>query len=71
MSLLSDVVVTVGVVTKNSERTIHESILSVVEQDFPRDRMEVIVVDGNSQDKTLSIIKQCLSDTSIRTTFFF
>jgi cellulose synthase/poly-beta-1,6-N-acetylglucosamine synthase-like glycosyltransferase len=62
--------VTIGLCTRNSEKTIFEAISSVVEQDFPHELMELIVVDANSQDKTLSIIKKCLSKTSIQATFF-
>lgn len=63
-------VITIGLCTRNSERTILESIRGVKEQDFPHELMEVIVVDGNSRDGTLQIIKQQLSTTSIKTTIF-
>ena len=66
----NQIIVTVGLCTRNCERTISEAIRSVVEQDFPHELMEVIVVDGGSQDKTLKIITQCLSETSIKATFF-
>ncbi len=63
-------VVTIGVCVKNSEATIKESMTSIVNQDFPHELMEVIIVDGSSQDKTLLIIKETLSETGIETRFF-
>ena len=70
MALPNKLMVTIGLCARNSEKTIFEAINSVVEQDFPHELMEIIVVDGDSQDKTLSIIRKCLSKTSIRAMFF-
>lgn len=56
--------------TKNSGKTISEAIRSVVRQDFPHEQIEVIVVDGKSQDGTLSIIKEHLFNTKIKATYF-
>ena len=39
-----------------SEKTIEENILSVIRQDY--DNKEYIIIDGLSQDKTISIINQ-------------
>jgi glycosyltransferase involved in cell wall biosynthesis len=50
--------------------TIREAVDSIIHQDFPYELMEIIVVDGQSQDKTLSIIKERLSKTTIKTKFF-
>jgi glycosyltransferase involved in cell wall biosynthesis len=62
--------VTVGICVKNNESTIREAIDSVVAQDFPHELMEVIVVDGSSRDKTVSIIKERLKETGIKTRFY-
>ena len=70
MNESSEILVTIGLCTKNSEKTISEAIHSVAKQDFPHGLMEVIVVDGNSRDRTLSTIKQCLSKTTIRAKFY-
>jgi glycosyltransferase involved in cell wall biosynthesis len=64
-------VITVGLCVKNAEDTIGEAVSSISNQDYPHDKMEVIVVDGHSQDKTVRVIKESLSKTSIRTTYLF
>ena len=42
----------------NAESTISECIESLLEQDFPEDDFEVIVVDNNSTDRTAEIAKK-------------
>ena len=41
--------------TYNSERTLRISLESIRNQDFPQDKVEILVIDGGSSDKTLSI----------------
>lgn len=41
----------------NEEKYIRDCIKSVVEQDFPKNEMELILVDGCSIDGTIDIIK--------------
>lgn len=43
--------------TLNSQKTLKECLDSVVNLDYPKELIEVIVVDGGSKDKTLEIIK--------------
>jgi len=62
--------VTIGLCVKNSEATIRETIESIIDQDFPHELMELIVVDGNSTDKTSSIIRDCLERACLRTKVF-
>ena len=62
--------VTIGLCVKNSEETVREAITCIVNQEFPDDNMEVIVVDGCSQDQTLSIIKEGLSKRAIKLRIF-
>ena len=62
--------VTLGVCVKNSEATIKKAMESIINQDFPHELMELIVVDGYSQDKTLSIIKEYLSKVNIKRKIF-
>lgn len=43
--------------TYNSAASIQDTIRSLAEQDYPRDQIEWIVVDGASTDQTLELIK--------------
>jgi glycosyltransferase involved in cell wall biosynthesis len=61
---------TLGLCVKNSEQSIKETVESIVCQDFPHERMEIIVVDGKSKDKTLPIIRDCLKTSNIRFKFY-
>ena len=60
--------VSVIVPVYNGEKTIEKCILSLMDQDYPRDRYEIIVVDNGSTDGTAKIVKQFpvkyLSETS-------
>src|SRR5579871_6173739 len=49
-------VVTIVTACLNAERFIEETILSVLEQDYPR--IEYIVMDGGSTDGTLEILRK-------------
>lgn len=55
---------------KNSEKTIRETINSIVNQDFSHEQIEIIVVKGESKDRTMPIIKEILSKTDIRVKIF-
>lgn len=70
MRIANKTIVTIGLCVKNAEANIKEAVSSVVDQDFPHELTEIIVVDGHSQDKTLSIIKECLSRTAIKKRIF-
>lgn len=52
----SDILVSVITVCYNSEKTITQTIESVLEQTY--DKIEYIVVDGGSDDQTVDIIKK-------------
>lgn len=54
---------------KNAEKTIKDAINSVVHQDFPHELIEIMIVDGQSEDRTLEVIKETLSQCDIKTTF--
>jgi len=71
MTLDSCFRVTVGMCVKNSEATIKEALISVLDQNFPHESIMLIIVDGYSQDKTLSIIKESLQKTDVETKFFY
>lgn len=70
MKIANKIIVTIGLCVKDAEETIKEAVNGIVNQNFPNEFMEIIVVDGCSQDKTLSIIKECLSRTTIKRRFF-
>ena len=42
----------------NEEHFIEDCLNSVYQQDYPKELLEVIVVDGNSHDRTAEIIRE-------------
>jgi cellulose synthase/poly-beta-1,6-N-acetylglucosamine synthase-like glycosyltransferase len=44
--------------TKNEEAVIQRCLTSILNIDYPQDKMEIIVVDGNSADKTADICRE-------------
>jgi glycosyltransferase involved in cell wall biosynthesis len=42
---------------RNEEKYIKKCLESIIEQDYPKDKLEVLVIDGMSEDKTKEIIK--------------
>lgn len=47
--------------TLNREWVIKYSIGSILEQDYPRDKIRLIIVDGGSRDRTIEIAKEILT----------
>jgi glycosyltransferase involved in cell wall biosynthesis len=62
--------ITVGFCVRNCENFIKEAVDSVFAQDFPHELMELVFVDDGSEDKTLSIIKNCVSMIDIPSKIF-
>ncbi|MCI0439956.1 MAG: glycosyltransferase family 2 protein [Chloroflexi bacterium] len=56
--------VTVVMPVRNEERFIAECLNSVIANDYPRDRLEVLVVDGMSADATREIVEGLARDNS-------
>lgn len=52
--------------TLNSGKTIGACLNSILSQDYPKDKIEIIVADGGSRDKTISVIKSRLSGINYR-----
>jgi len=42
---------------KNEEKFIGECLQSILNQDYPKDKIEVLIVDGRSQDRSREIVK--------------
>ncbi len=59
--------VTVIMPIHNEEMFIHHSLGAVLEQDYPSDRIEVLVVDGMSTDQTPKIIQQFIIESGRKT----
>jgi len=56
--------VSVIIPCRNEEKFIAQCLYTVFENDFPAKKMEVLVVDGRSEDKTRSIVKRLISSHS-------
>jgi glycosyltransferase involved in cell wall biosynthesis len=65
------VIVTVGMCVKNSENLVKKAIESILNQDYPNASMEVIVVDGNSKDNTVRILKEAIAKKNLKCSIFF
>jgi glycosyltransferase involved in cell wall biosynthesis len=59
------VLVSYGICVRNAERFVSDAINSILNQDFPKDKMELIIVDDGSTDKSLDIIKRCLERQTV------
>ena len=53
--------ITIITVVKNSEQTIERCIKSVIDQNY--DKIEYIVIDGGSKDKTLNVLDKYKKNT--------
>ncbi|PIP12385.1 MAG: glycosyl transferase, partial [bacterium (Candidatus Stahlbacteria) CG23_combo_of_CG06-09_8_20_14_all_40_9] len=43
---------------RNEEKFIGKCLDSIIEQDYPKDKLEILVVDGMSEDRTREIMKE-------------
>ncbi|MGD6808989.1 MAG: glycosyltransferase [Candidatus Bathyarchaeia archaeon] len=68
-SLDSTIEVTIGLCVKNSAETVQQAINSILNQDYSFEKMELIIVDGNSKDGTLEILKNSLMNKQLQTMF--
>ena len=51
-------IVSVIIPCRNEEKFIAKCLDSIIEQDYPKDKLEVLVVDGMSEDRTREIMKE-------------
>ena len=49
--------ISICIPTYNNQTTIADCLESIKAQDYPQDRIEILVIDGGSTDKTLSLCK--------------
>lgn len=57
--------VTVGVVCKNEVEFIRQTLKSLINLNYPKDRYEIIVVDGDSVDGTFEVALETLMDSGV------
>lgn len=52
------------IVVRNEENRVGKCLESLLSQDYPRDRYEIIVVDGESTDRTVDIVEKTAADAA-------
>lgn len=57
--------VTLVIITKNVQRTIGAVLKSIQMQKYPNDKIDILVIDGDSTDRTLDIIKASKQNITI------
>ena len=67
---MTETTVTIGLCVKNAEETIRYAIESLIIQDYPQGALEILIVDGRSEDRTLNIVKSSMAMTNIRTRIY-
>lgn len=50
--------VSIVLCTFNGEKTLRKCLDSILSQDYPREKIEILIADGGSEDGTLDIIKE-------------
>ncbi len=60
------VTITVGIIAKNEEENISNTLKNILNQSFETGSYEVIVVDGNSEDNTRKIATKILDSSSVK-----
>lgn len=50
--------ISIIIVTFNSEKTLSKTLSSIREQDYPQNKVEILIIDGGSTDKTRAIAKK-------------
>jgi glycosyltransferase involved in cell wall biosynthesis len=55
---LSYPVISIAIATYNSEKTLEKTLQSINKQTYPKNKIEVLIIDGGSKDKTLAVAKK-------------
>ena len=55
---MSKIDISIIIPCRNEENYIRDCLLSVINNDYPNNKLEIIVVDGISEDKTINIVKE-------------
>jgi glycosyltransferase involved in cell wall biosynthesis len=50
---------------RNEQRYIERCLYGIAQQDYPRDRIEVLVIDGRSEDRTQEIVARFAAETTL------
>lgn len=61
--------VSIIIVMRNEEKYIEKCLLSILNQDYPKDNYEIIIVDGMSDDKSVQIINKYKKSNNFRLFF--
>ena len=59
--------VTMMIVVRNEEEYIGSAVLSLLKQDYPKDRCELLIIDGMSTDQTIENARETVANHSGRT----
>ena len=58
--------ITVGVIARNEEKNIYNTLKNILNQSFDHNSYEIIVVDGNSADNTRDIATKLLESSNVK-----
>ncbi|MBA2840134.1 glycosyltransferase involved in cell wall biosynthesis [Methanococcus maripaludis] len=60
-----NIIITVGIIARNEEKHIKETLISIINQNFSKDEYEIILIDGNSEDRTKEIAFETLKNSKM------
>jgi len=58
MVSIDTIVISIVIACRNEEKYISKCLGSIIAQDYPKDKLEILVVDGRSKDRTKEIIEK-------------
>ena len=61
---MKDIIVTLGIIAYNEEKYLPQLLRNIVEQTYPINKIEIVLVDGKSEDDTLKIMKKFAEDNT-------